>query len=158
MEICPPALVYIFFTISQIIIDIYQKKIDEPFLKTIVGLIVTGLLVLLCKKGFSNVAWIIVLVPFLLMVIVSGILIFVIGYDPSTGEVSNKHENINVYCKNNITVDNEGNIMIYNPNYDATRNPVYFRSPYIIVPNVKSRKSIYERSETPPFYSSSPEL
>jgi hypothetical protein len=154
MEICPPALVYIFFTISQIIIDIYQEKIDEPFLKTIVGIIVTGLLVILCKKGFSNIAWIIVLVPFLLMVIVSGILVFTLGYDPTTGQLSN-NGNINTYCKENITVDAEGNILIYHPNYNMARNPVYFRNPYIVVPNIKSRR-VKNVAETPPYYSSSP--
>ena len=75
IDICPPALVYIFFTIIQILIDFYQEKINESFEKCITGILVSALLILLCKKGLVTIAWIIVLVPFILMTFIIGLLI-----------------------------------------------------------------------------------
>jgi hypothetical protein len=155
INICAPALVYILFTITQILIDIYQEKINEPFQKAITGVIVSGLLIFLCKKGFINIAWIIVLVPFILMIFIIGLLIYVLGYNFSTGNLSNRCENIYIDGNNNITVDDDGNILIYNSKYDADINPVYYNNPYIVVPTNKKVKKNYTNLNYP-IYSSSP--
>jgi energy-coupling factor transporter transmembrane protein EcfT len=155
INICPPALVYILFTITQILIDIYKEKVNEPFQKSITGVIVTALLIFLCKKGFINIAWIIVLVPFILMIFIIGLLIYVLGYDFSTGDLSNRCENIYIDGKNKVTIDGAGNILIYNPKYDEKINPVYYNNPYIVVPTNKKVKKNYTNLNYP-IYSSSP--
>jgi hypothetical protein len=139
MEICAPALVYIFFTLSQIVIDIYNGAIEPAFLKIIVGIIVSGLLIILCTKGFSNVAWVIVLVPFIYMTCMVAILIFYMGYDFTTQRILIKNNNL-VNDNENITTDSEGNIFIYNPEYDHVNNPVYYKDSYIVIPVNKKRK------------------
>ena len=70
VDICGPALVYIFFTLAQLFIDFYQDKYNEFFQKIISGGLITALLILLCKKNFTTIAWVIVLVPFLLMALI----------------------------------------------------------------------------------------
>jgi len=139
MEICAPALVYIFFTLSQIVIDIYNEAIEPAFLKIIVGVIVSVLLMTLCTKGFSNVAWVIVLVPFIYMTCMVVILIFYMGYDFTTQRVIIKSNNL-VNNNENITTDSEGNIFIYNPDYDQVNNPVYYKDAYIVIPVNPKRK------------------
>ena len=156
IDICPPALVYIFFTIIQILIDFYQEKINESFEKCISGILVSALLILLCKKGLVTIAWIIVLVPFILMTFIIGLLIFVLGYDYSSGNFSNKCENIFINSDNKVTIDGKGNILIYNPEYDINTNPVYYNKPYIVVPTNNKIKNSNNDDFTNTFYSSSP--
>ena len=129
MTICPPAIIYMLLTLCQIIYNAYYIHLTDSVLKLIMMVLITGLLVYLCNKGFSNVAWLIVLVPFLLMVVVTGVLIFVLGYNEIYGVKSSRS------CSTgNITTDSEGNIIIYKPSYDATNNPVYYKNSYIVVP------------------------
>ena len=135
VDICGPALVYIFFTLAQLFIDFYQDKYNEFFQKIISGGLITALLILLCKKNFTTIAWVIVLVPFLLMALIMGILVFILGYDVSTGTLTNSCNSILLGTNtSNITYDSSGNILIYNPNYNKSINPVYYNSPYIVVP------------------------
>ena len=127
MSICPPAIIYMLLTLCQIIYNAYYTDSTDSVLNLIMMTLITGLLVFLCNKGFSNVAWFIVLVPFLLMVVVTGVLLFVLGYSEIYGVKSSS-------STDDITTDSEGNIIIYKPSYDATNNPVYYKNSYIIVP------------------------
>jgi hypothetical protein len=102
MELCPPALIYLAFSITQILIDTFYGLYNTAFVKLIVMIIITMLLNVLCNKGMSVVSWIIVFVPFVLMTTIVAVLLYAFGLDPSSGK-------LNVPCKNT----NKGGNLIY---------------------------------------------
>jgi len=91
MYICAPTLIYLVFSITQIFIDTFQGVYNTAFMKTIVMILFSLMLNLLCMSGMSIISWIIVLIPFLFMSVIVTILLFVFGLDPSTGEIDNNN-------------------------------------------------------------------
>jgi hypothetical protein len=87
-DVCPPALVYLGFSLVQIIIDIVKNMYNTAMLKFIVMLIFTTILNILCQSGFTLVAWVIVFVPFILMTVITGLLLYVLGLSPTTGKLN----------------------------------------------------------------------
>jgi len=112
-NLCAPAIIYLIFSITQILIDTFKGLYNTVFIK------------------------IIVFIPFILMTVIVSMLLYVFGLDAATGTLNYKC-NDNTNCGNNITVDSLGNIVIYDPEYDATKKPVYYQSPNIIIPNPSS--------------------
>jgi hypothetical protein len=106
-------------------------------MKVIVTIPVTLLLNILCEQGLSFVSWIIVFIPFIFMTVIVSILLYIFGLDTTTGTLNYKGDRTTskTSTQNNITIDDSGNIVIYDPEYNSTANSVYYRSPYIIVPN-----------------------
>ena len=105
MYICAPTLIYLVFAITQIFIDTFQGVYNTAFMKTIVMILFSLMLNLLCISGMSIISWIIVLIPFLFMSVIVTILLIVFGLDPSTGEIDN----------NNTT---SGNLIFSTRSYD----------------------------------------
>lgn len=140
INLCAPAIIYLIFSITQILIDTFKGLYNTAFIKVIVTIMVTLLLNILCEQGLSVVSWIIVFIPFILMTVVVSMLLYVFGLDAATGtlnyncDASNNAVN-NSNCGNGITIDALGNIIIYDPEYNSNINPVYYQSPNIIVPN-----------------------
>ena len=138
INLCGPAIIYLIFSLTQIIIDLFKGLYNTAIMKTIVMTMVTLLLNILCEKGLSVVSWIIVFIPFIMMTVIVSMLLYIFGLDASTGSLnytcnnSNANTNVNV---NGVTVDALGNIIIYDPEYNRAVNPVYYQSPNIIVPN-----------------------
>ena len=86
-QLCPPALIYLVFSIVQIIIDIFTGLINTAIMKIIVMIIITALLNILCQMDLSYVSWIIVLLPFLFMGITVTILLYAFGLDAARGKL-----------------------------------------------------------------------
>jgi hypothetical protein len=158
INLCPPAIIYLIFSITQIIIDIFKGLYNTAFIKVIVTIMVTFLLHILCEKGLSFVSWVIVFIPFILMTVIVSMLLYIFGLDAATGGLNYNCKNSNAKCGNGITIDALGNIVIYDPEYNATTHPVYYQSPNIIVPNPLSN-DVYKPPVQPlaPYGSSSPE-
>ena len=89
-SLCPPAIIYLVFSFTQIIIDMFKGLYNTSFFKFIVMMCFTLLLNVLCKEGLSIISWIIVFIPFMMMSIVTAILLFVFGLDPATGKLHYK--------------------------------------------------------------------
>lgn len=87
-NLCAPALIYLFYSFSQIFIDLYKKMYNTAFLKFIVMIIFTFLLNMLCAQGLGIVSWIIVFIPFMLMSLITAILLYVFGLDPQSGKIA----------------------------------------------------------------------
>ena len=87
-NLCAPALVYLFYSFSQIFIDLYKKMYNTAFLKFIIMIIFTFLLNMLCAQGLGIVSWIIVFIPFMLMSLITAILLYVFGLDPQSGKIA----------------------------------------------------------------------
>ena len=86
-NLCGPALIYLVFSLTQIIIDIFKELYKTAFLKFIVMIVFTILLNILCEKGLGVVSWMIVFVPFIFMTLITSILLFSFGLTPSRGRV-----------------------------------------------------------------------
>jgi len=86
-NLCGAALIYLVFSLTQIIIDIFKELYNTAFLKFIVMIVFTILLNILCEKGLGVVSWMIVFVPFIFMTLITSILLFTFGLTPSRGLV-----------------------------------------------------------------------
>ena len=84
--ICPPASLYLAFSIIQILIDMFRGEMDTAFLKFIVMIIFTIALNMLCTSGLGIISWFIVFIPFILMTYITTILVFVFGI-PKTSDL-----------------------------------------------------------------------
>jgi len=144
LNLCPPAIIYLIFSATQILIDLYKKMYNTAGMKLIVTVMVTILLNMLCINGLGTVSWIIVFIPFMLMTVIVSMLLYIFGLDVSNGtlntvcgssvssngdvadEVSQKIES--------VKISDNGDIVIYAPNYSPTNYPVYYKNRYIIIP------------------------
>lgn len=88
VKLCSPALIYLVFSIVQIIIDTMKGQYNTAFMKSWVAAIFTILLNYLCSRGLDIVSWIIVFIPFILMTIVISVLLLVFGLNPATGRTT----------------------------------------------------------------------
>ena len=86
IDICAPALIYIVFSLTQIIIDIFQAMYNTAFMKLIVATIITILLDALCKRGLDVISWVIVFIPFIFMTVIVSVLLYIFGLNSDTGK------------------------------------------------------------------------
>lgn len=157
INLCPPAIIYLIFSITQIIIDVFKGLYNTAFIKVIVTTMVTFLLNILCIRGLSVVSWIIVFIPFILMTVIVSMLLYMFGLDVSTGTLNYNSIKSNTNLGNGISIDALGNVIIYDPEYNSTINPVYYQSPNIIVPNpLANDVPIIAPQPLAPYGSSSP--
>jgi len=89
-NVCAPALLYLAFSIIQIVIDMYRGDTIQAFFKFIVMIVFTIVLNAICNSGMTIVSWFIVFIPFILMTYVTTILFFVFGINPSKIQPSEK--------------------------------------------------------------------
>ena len=87
MNLCSPALLYLVFSVTQVVIDTIKGLYNVALLKFIMMILFTLLLNILCERGLGVISWIIVFIPFLLMSLITTILLFVFGLDPSSGNI-----------------------------------------------------------------------
>jgi hypothetical protein len=106
LNLCPPALIYVAFSLTQVIIDTFKGLYNTAFFKIIIMIIITILLNALCQAGMGIVSWVIVFVPFIFMSVIVAILLYVFGLDPATGK-------LNIKCDNctNTTTPKKGNLI-----------------------------------------------
>ena len=141
--LCAPALIYLIFSITQILIDMFSGLYNTAFMKTIVMIMITFLLQILCSSGLNVVSWIIVFIPFILMTVIVTILLYYFGLKSSTGRITTsdyktKKEDVKIQTvkivHDGIRRDSDGNIVIFDPYYNPVKYPVYYKSPNIVVP------------------------
>lgn len=86
-EICPPALIYLIFSTTQVIIDTVKGFYNMAMVKLMIALVITILLNYLCALGLGVISWIIVFIPFILMTLIVSMLLLMLGLDPTTGKM-----------------------------------------------------------------------
>jgi hypothetical protein len=107
-DLCSPALLYLGFSLTQIVIDIMKNMYNVALLKFPVMIIFTILLNILCKRGLGVVSWLIVFIPFISMTFITTILLYVFGLSPMTGTVDyDVTENDEFYMDDYENNDNE---------------------------------------------------
>jgi len=144
-KLCTPSIIYLIFSITQILIDIYKGLYNTAFMKVIVAAMVTLLLNILCESGLSGVSWLIVFIPFILMTLLVSMLLYVFGLDAASGNLdytckdkdgtTTTSSSEEVVYPEGVSTDNYGNIIIYDPEYNSAVAPVYYKFPNIIIPN-----------------------
>ena len=86
-QLCPPALLYVTFSLTQIIIDIFKNMYNTAFFKFIVMIIFTLVLNTLCISGMGIISWFIVFIPFIMMTLITSLLLIVFRLSPSSGKL-----------------------------------------------------------------------
>jgi hypothetical protein len=86
-KICSPALLYLGFSMIQIIIDLFKGDYSTSLLKFIVMVIFTAILNIMCLNGLTKVVWFIVLIPFLLLTYITSVMFYVFGVKPDKNDV-----------------------------------------------------------------------
>jgi hypothetical protein len=170
INLCAPAIVYLIFSITQVLIDIYKGLYNTAFMKVIVSVMVTLLLNILCERGLNGVSWIIVFIPFILMTVMMGVLLYFFGLNATTGTLdytcktpTSSTSSTSSTCTtypDGISKDVYGNIVVYDPEYNPYYHPVYYHSPNIIVPNPEANNPetvTVQTYQTIPTSTSSPE-
>jgi hypothetical protein len=84
--LCMPALIFLIFSVSHVIVDMYKENYDKALTEFFVSAIFTFLLNVLCRQGLGIVSWLIISIPFLLMTTIAAILLYSFKVDPSTGK------------------------------------------------------------------------
>ena len=89
-QLCPPALIYLVFSITQVVIDTIRGMYNTALMKIWVAIVFTILLNYLCTLGLGIVSWFIVFIPFILMTVIVSILLLMFGLDPASGKMKIK--------------------------------------------------------------------
>jgi len=84
-KLCAPALIYVVFSLAQILIDAFKGLYNTAFMKFVVAILVTLLLNGLCDGGLGVISWIIVFIPFILMTFVVAMLLYIFGMNAAVG-------------------------------------------------------------------------
>ena len=131
MELCAPALIYIIFSLTQIIFDTIKGLYNTAFLKCILAFMVTILLNVLCESGLGVISWIIVFIPFILMSVIITMILYIFGLDAASG-LSIQKDKLNKYFhtgsnKKNIT-NNNNNILVTKSGYPSSSTTYEYQS------------------------------
>jgi hypothetical protein len=131
ISLCPPALIYIAFSLTQVVIDTFKGLYNTAFFKFIVMIIITFLLNALCQSGMTIVSWIIVFIPFIFMSVIVAILLYVFGLDAATGT-------LNFKCDTCEPEEKSGNLIFSSttkPVTNTTVKHVYIDTSYADTPS-----------------------
>jgi len=161
INLCAPAVIYIIFSIIQILFDLSYGMVNTAIMKSIVAIMITFLLNWLCQKELTIVSWIIVFIPFMLMTVMVTFLLYIFGLNATTGQLNTTCKTISQEdLPKTVKTDTNGNLIIYDPEYNEELNPVKYKYPNIIVPNPYANDKItssHPITKAPPlWYSSSP--
>jgi hypothetical protein len=92
MTACAPEIIYILFSLIQIIIDVLDGLYNSAGIKTIISIIVVAVLHVLCQKGLLLISWIIVLTPLLFMAFTASVLLYALNLNPKLGKSCDNNE------------------------------------------------------------------
>lgn len=86
-RLCTPAIIYVVFSVVQIIMDLYTGLINTAMVKFFVMIIITILLNVLCQRDLAIISWIIVFIPFIMMTFIVSLILYVFGLSKATGTI-----------------------------------------------------------------------
>jgi len=78
-NLCSPAILYVGFSLTHIVIDTGREEYSSAMVKFFIMIIFTLVLDMLCKRGLGTVSWILVLLPFISMTLITSILLSMFG-------------------------------------------------------------------------------
>jgi hypothetical protein len=98
-DLCAPALIYVVFSLTQVIIDTTKGLYNTALVKFIIMVMITILLNALCQRGLGIASWIIVFIPFALMTIITSFLLYFFGLKTSSGKIDERPSSLNFPSK-----------------------------------------------------------
>jgi hypothetical protein len=140
-NICGPVILYLGFSLIQIIIDIFKNLYNTAFLKFFVMIIFSVILNILCNMNLTVISWILVFIPFIFMTFITSILLFVFGLSPSSGKsIGSEFDSIVSDVENEI-----------NPSIAPAAQPIIpgVPTPRPIIPGVPTPRPIIPGVPTP---------
>lgn len=103
-DLCAPALIYVVFSLTQVIIDTLKGLYNTALAKFIIMVMITILLNALCQRGLGIASWIIVFIPFVMMSVITSVLLYFFGLKASSGKLNEEPASLNTpSCKNATT-------------------------------------------------------
>jgi predicted membrane protein len=94
-KLCSPALLYLLFSSTQIIIDMFNRMYNTALMKLLITIVMTFTLNLFCNRGLTLISWIIVFIPFILMSVITTVLLLMLGLSPFKGKIKFKNHKFN---------------------------------------------------------------
>lgn len=85
-RLCTPAIIYVLFSVVQIILDLNSGLINTAVVKFIIMVIITILLNILCQRDLAIISWIIVFIPFIMMTFMVSLILYIFGLSKTTGK------------------------------------------------------------------------
>ena len=150
-NLCPPALIYLVFSLTHIVIDTFKGLYNTAFFKFIVMIMVTFLLNILCEGGLSVVSWIIVFIPFIFMTIIVTMLLYIFGLDAASGTINYK-------CKDSSgTTTSTNQVTVVTPTQTNKYVVPVTKTTTMTTSQYEEEKNKDPYSKPPPSGSSSPE-
>lgn len=92
-RLCTPAIIYVVFSVVQIIIDLYTGLINTAVVKFFIMIIMTILLNVLCQRDLAIISWIIVFIPFIMMTFIVSLILYIFGLSKATGSATYSETN-----------------------------------------------------------------
>ena len=128
-KICAPALIYVVFSLTQIIIDTIMGLYNTAFMKFIVACMITFLLNVLCLRELTVISWLIVFIPFILMTTIVSILLYVFGLDIAQGKFRKRNEPVPIHSSH-PTDSSQPNVINPHPPHGLSENYFYRTPPF----------------------------
>ena len=85
-DFCAPALLYVAFSLTHIIIDLFKTMYNTALLKFIIMILFMLVLNILCQRGLGIISWFIVFIPFITMTVITTLLLITFGLSPTKGK------------------------------------------------------------------------
>lgn len=89
---CPPSIVYLVFTLAHVLMALFDNNIKGAFLQSIMGILITLLLQMLCMNGLSFFSWIIVFLPLVFYTYMTVLLYNIFGKGGDLDDLETKDE------------------------------------------------------------------
>jgi hypothetical protein len=86
-NMCSPAILYVGFSLTHIIIDMGREQYPSAIMKFFIMIVFTLILDMLCKRGLGTVSWLLVLIPFVSMSLITAILLSMFGVNTYSSTV-----------------------------------------------------------------------
>jgi hypothetical protein len=85
MYLCTPALVHLVLSILTVIVLVIQQSFDGIIWNILFSLAWLWFLTILCNRGYVTLAWVLVLLPFIIIGIMLVLILSLISSNPGAG-------------------------------------------------------------------------
>jgi hypothetical protein len=85
-SLCPPALVYVAFSLTHVVIDLFRRLYNTALMKLVVTVIITTMLEILCRMNLQAVSWLIVFIPLVALTVIAASSLEFLGLSPDLGK------------------------------------------------------------------------
>ena len=132
-NLCSPAILYVGFSLTHIIIDMGREQYPSAIVKFFIMMIFTLILDMLCKRGLGTVSWLLVLIPFVSMTLITSILLSMFGVNtysstvrlnsPTSESIQATKDSVKAAVNSKVEVEMSYNDVPYDPDDFSSGTP-----------------------------------